>query len=175
MSLLLCHPILYNLWNVSIAYLIKQCKISNLVGLRLLQNSRGILTIGRGKSWSSNYMTPLCDNYQTAHFEISSNCLFCGNSDKNYGEKGGYQLILVRIFNFQSMPSMSWRHVIKGMINGSVVSIQEWNISKTSMPRFMFTIFATTKNRALIHAWCWHEKKKSETGLSPGTQKGGVW
>ena len=47
--------------------------------------------------------------------------------------------------------------------NGSVVSIQEWNISKTSMPRFMFAIFATTKNRASIHAWCWHETKKSES------------
>ena len=102
-----------------------------------------ILTIGWGKRWSSNYMTPLCDNYQTAHFENSSNCMFCGNSDKNYGEKGGYQLILVRIFNFQSMPSMSWRHAIKGMTNGSVVSIQEWNSS--------------------IHAWCWHEKIKSES------------
>ena len=106
---------------------------------------KGILTIGWGKRWSSNNMTPLCDNYQTVHFEISSNCLFCGNSDKNYGEKGGYQLILVRIFNFQSMPSMSGRHAIKGMTNGSVVSIQECNILKTSLPRFMFTIFATTK------------------------------
>ena len=108
-------------------------------------------------------MTPLFDNYQTAHFEISSNCLFCCNSDKNYGERGGYQLILVRIFNFQWMPSMSWRHAIKGMTNGSVVSIQEWNIFKTSMPRFMFTIFAKKKSRASIHAWCWHEKKKSES------------
>ena len=124
---------------------------------------KGILTIGWGKRWSSNYMTPLCDNYQTAHFEISSNCLFCGNSDKNYGEKGVYQLILVRISNFQSMPSMSGRHAIKGMTNGSVVSIQEWNIFKTSLPRFMFTIFATTKNTASFHAWCWHEKKKSES------------
>ena len=97
-------------------------------------------------------MTPICDNYQTAYFENSSNCLFCGNSDKNYGEKGGYQLILVRIFNFQSMPSVSWRHAIKGMTNGSVVSIQEWNMFKTSMPRFMFTTFAPTKNRASIHA-----------------------
>ena len=104
-------------------------------------------------------MTPLCDNYPTAHF----NGLFCGNSDKNYGEKGGCQLILVQIFNFQSMPSMSWRHAIKGMTNGSVASIQELNIFKTSIPRFMFTIFATTKNRASIHAWCWHEKKKSES------------
>ena len=107
---------------------------------------KGILTFGWGKRWSSKYMTPLCDNYQTAHVEISSNCLFCGNSDKNFGEKGGYQLILVRIFNFQSMPSKSWRHAMKGMINGSVVSIQEWNMFKTSMSRFMFTIFATTKN-----------------------------
>ena len=49
---------------------------------------KGILTIRWGKRWSSNYMTPLCDKYQTAHFEISSNCLFCGNSDKNYGKKG---------------------------------------------------------------------------------------
>ena len=106
-------------------------------------------------------MTPYCDNYQTAHFEISSNCLFCGNSDKNYAEKGGYQLIIVRIFNFQLMPSMSWRHAIKGMTNGSVVSIQEWNIFTTSMSSFIFTIFATTKHRASIHAWCWHEKKKS--------------
>ena len=96
-------------------------------------------------------------------FEISSNCLFCGNSYKNYGKKGGYQLILVRIFNFQSMPSMSRRHAIKGLKNGSVVSIQEWNMFKTSMPRFMFTIFATTKNRASIHAWCWYEKKKSQS------------
>ena len=113
--------------------------------------------------WSSNYMTSLCDNYQTAHFEIISNYLFCGNTDKNYFERGGYQLILVGIFNFQSMPSMSWRHAIKGMTNGSVVSIQEWNIFKNSMPRFIFTIFSTTKNWASIHAWCWHEKKKSES------------
>ena len=124
---------------------------------------KGILTSGWGKRWSSNYMTPLCDNYQSAYLEISSKYLFCGNSDKNHGEKGGYQLILVRIFNFQSMPSMSWRHAIKGMTNGSVVSIQEWNIFMTSMPRFMFTIFATTKNRASIHASCWHEKKRSES------------
>ena len=124
---------------------------------------KGILTIGWEKRWSFNYMTLLCDNYQRAHFEISSICLFCGNSDKNYGEKGGYQLILVRIFNFQSMPSMSWRHAIKGITNGSVVSIQEWNMFRTSMPRFMFTIFATTKHRASFHAWYWHEKKKSES------------
>ena len=118
---------------------------------------KGILTIGWWKRWSSIYMTPLCANYQTAHFEIRSNCLFCGNSDKNYGEKGGYQLILVRIFNFQSMPSVSWRHTIKGMTNGSVVSIQEWHIFKTSMPRFMFTIFATTNkysiNSCLMLTW----------------------
>ena len=48
-------------------------------------------------------------------------------------------------------------------LGGSVVSIQEWNIFNTSMPRFMFTIFGTKKNRASIHAWCWHEKKKSES------------
>ena len=47
-----------------------------------------------GKRWGSNYMTPLCDNYQTAHFDISSNCLFCGNSEKNYGEKDGRSIIL---------------------------------------------------------------------------------
>ena len=49
---------MYNLWTVAIAYLIKQCE----------------------PAWT-NYMTPLC---QTAHFDISSNCLFCGYSDKNY-------------------------------------------------------------------------------------------
>ena len=130
---------------------------------------KGILTIGWGKRWSSNYITPLCDNYQTAHFEISSNCLFCGNSDKNYGEKGGYQLILVRIFNFQSMPSMSWRHAIKGMTNGSDVSIQEWNIFKTSMPRFMFTIFTTkTKTEHQFMPDVDMKRKSLKAGLSPG-------
>ena len=136
---------------------------------------KGILTIGWGKRWSSNYMTALCDNYQTAHLEISSNCLFCGNSDKNYGEKGEYQLILVTIFNFQSMPSMSWRHAIKGMTNGSVVTIQEWNIFKTSMPRFMFTIFATTNKIEHQFMPVVDMKRKSlKAGLSPGTKRVGV-
>ena len=40
---------------------------------------------------------------------------------------------------------------------GAVVSMQGLNIFKTSMPRLIFTILATTKNRASIHAWCWHE------------------
>ena len=132
---------------------------------------KGILTIGWGKRWSSNYMTPLCDNYQTAHSEISSNCLFCGNSDKNYGGRGGYQLILVRIFNFQPMASMSWRHTIKGMTNGSVVSIQECNIFKTSMPRFMFTICATTKKEHQFMPDVGMKRKSLKTGLSPGTQR----
>ena len=78
-------------------------------------------------------------------------------------ENDGYELILIRIFNFQLMPSMSWKHAIKGMTHGPDVSMQELNIFKTSMPRFMFTIFAGTKNRASIHAWCWHEKKKVES------------
>ena len=105
-------------------------------------------------------------------FWISSNSLFCGNSDKKYGEKGGYQLILVRIFKFQSMPSMSWRHAIKG----SVVSIQEWNIFKTSMPRFMFTIFATTTK--IEHQFMPDvdmKRKSLKAGLSPGTQRVGIW
>ena len=33
-------------------------------------NFKGILTIGWGKRWSFNYMTPLCDNYQTAHLKL---------------------------------------------------------------------------------------------------------
>ena len=43
----------------------------------------------------SSYMTHLFDNYQTTLFIISSNCLFCGKSDKNYGDKDVYELILV--------------------------------------------------------------------------------
>ena len=39
------------------------------------------------ENWCSSYMTHLLDNYQTTLFDISSNCLFCGNSDKNYGDK----------------------------------------------------------------------------------------
>ena len=35
--------------------------------------------------------------------------------------------------------------MVQHATNGSVVSIQELYIFKTSMPRFMFTIFATTK------------------------------
>ena len=40
------------------------------------------------------------DNYQTTLFDISTNCLVCGNSDKIYGDKDGHELIFVRIFNF---------------------------------------------------------------------------
>ena len=125
---------------------------------------KGILTIGCRKRWSSNYMTPLCDNYQTAHFEISSNCLFCGNSDKNYGEKAGYQLILVRIFNFQSMPSMSWRHAIKGMTN--MVQLYPYKngiYSRHACQGLCLPYLQQQKNRASIRAWCWHENKKSES------------
>ena len=96
-----------------------------------------ILTIGWGKRWSSNYMTPLCDNYQTAHFEISSNCLFCGNSDNNYGEKGGYQLYPYK--------------------NGIC--------SRLPCQGLCLPYLQKKKNRASFHAWCWHEKKKSERWL----------
>ena len=41
-------------------------------------------------------------NYHTNLFDISSNCLVCGNSDKNYGDKDGYEVTLVWIFDFQS-------------------------------------------------------------------------
>ena len=33
--------------------------------------------------------------------------MFCGNSDKDYGNKDVYELIPVWIFDFQSMPSLS--------------------------------------------------------------------
>ena len=97
-------------------------------------------------------MTPLCDNYQKAHFEISSNCLFCGNSDKNYAEKGGYQLILVQIFNFQSMPSMSWRHAIKGMINGQLYPYKNGINSRLPCQGLCLPYLQQQKNRASIHA-----------------------
>ena len=48
------------------------------------------------------------DNYHTFFFYISSNCLVCGNSDKNYGDKDGYEETFVWIFDFQSMPSLSY-------------------------------------------------------------------
>ena len=53
MYLVLRHPILYNVSIVPIAYLIKQCGITNLVGWWLLQSSVGILTIDWWKSWGS--------------------------------------------------------------------------------------------------------------------------
>ena len=107
---------------------------------------------------------------------ISSNCLFCGNSDKNYGEQDGYELVLVWIFNFQSMPTMSWRDAIKGMTNGPLVSMQELNIFKTSMPRCMFTIFATTtKIGHQFMPGVGMKRKSLKAGLSPRTQRVGVW
>ena len=138
---------------------------------------KGILTIGWGKRWSSNYITPLCDNYQTAHFEISSNCLFCGNSDKNYGEKGGYQLILVRIFNFQSMPSMSWRHAIKGMTNGSDVSIQEWNIFRLPCQDLCLPYLQQKQKQSINSCLMltWKEKVWKLASVLVGTQRVCVW
>ena len=59
------------------------------------------------ENWCSSYMTYLFDNDQTTLFDISSNFMFCGNSHKNYGDKDVYELILVWIFDFQSMPSLS--------------------------------------------------------------------
>ena len=47
------------------------------------------------------------DNYHTNLLDISSNYLVCGNSDKNY-DKDGYEVTLVWIFDFQSMPSLSY-------------------------------------------------------------------
>ena len=49
---------------------------------------KGIRTIGWGKRWNSNYMTHLCDNYQTAHFEISPNCLFLWQFRQELWRKG---------------------------------------------------------------------------------------
>ena len=57
------------------------------------------------KNWCSSHS--LFDNYQTTLFDISSNFMFCGNSDKDYGGKDVYELTLVWIFDFQSMPSLS--------------------------------------------------------------------
>ena len=34
------------------------------------------------------------------YFDISSYCLFCGNSDKNYGKNDGYELICVQTLDF---------------------------------------------------------------------------
>ena len=59
------------------------------------------------ETWCSIYMTHPLDIYQTTVFIISSNCLFYGNSDIDYGDKDVHELILVWIFDFQSMPSLS--------------------------------------------------------------------
>ena len=145
-AILLRHPILYNVLIVPIAYLIKQCRITNLVGWWPLQSSIGILTIDLGKSWWS-WENNWCSSYMTHPFwqlsDISSNWLVCGNSDKNYGDKDGHELILVWIFDFQSMLSLSSEHVITGITNGPIVSVHELNIFKTCMLWMMFTVFAT--------------------------------
>ena len=93
------------------------------------------------ENWYSSYITQCFDNYQTTLFIISSNFLFSGNSDKNYGDKDVCELILVWIFDFQSMPSLSWGHVIKEIMIGLILSVQELNIFQTSMLWMMLTIF----------------------------------
>ena len=166
---------------VPIAYLIKQCRITNLVGWWPLQSSIGILTIDWGKSWGSwennwcsSYMTYLFDNYQTTLFDISSNCLVCGNSDNNYGDKDGHELILAWIFHFQSMPSLSSKHVIARITNGPIVSVQELNIFKTCMLWMMFTIFATKKLEHQFLSDADMKRKIPKPGTNPGTQQVGV-
>ena len=72
------------------------------------------------------------------------------------------------------MPSMSWRRAIKGMTNGSVASIQELNIFKTSMPRFMFTILQQQKIEHQFMPDVDMKRQSLKAGLSPGTQRVGV-
>ena len=107
----------------------------------------------------SSYMTHLFDNYQTTLFIISSNCLFCGKSDKNYGDKDVYELILVWCLTSNRCPHCLGGMWHKEIINGPIISLQEFNIFKTSMLWMMFTTF-TKKNTASIPVWCWHEKIK---------------
>ena len=114
------------------------------------------------------------DNYQTTLFDISSNCLVCGNSDKNYSDKDGHELILVWIFDFQSMLSLSSEHVITGITNGPIVSVQELNIFKTCMLWMMFTVFATKKSEHQFLSDADMKRKIPKPGTNPGTQQVGV-
>ena len=130
---------------------------------------KGILTIGWGKRWSSNYMTPLCDNNQTTHSEISSNCLFCGNSDKNYGEKGGYQFRLpVDAFNVLETCDkrdgkwFSCIHTRMEYIQDFHSKVYVYHICKTKI-KHQFMPDVDMKRKSL------------KAGLSPGTQRVGVW
>ena len=59
--------------------------------------------ISWGKGWCSNYTNYL---QYASLFDISSYCLFCGNSDKNYVKKDGYEMICVQTLDFQA-------HVLK--------------------------------------------------------------
>ena len=126
------------------------------------------------KNWCSSYMTHPFDNYRTTLFDISSNCLVRGNSDKKYGDKEWHELILVWIFDFQSMPSLSYEYVIKGITNGPVVSVQELNIFKTFMLWMMFTIFATKKLEHQFLSDGDMKRKRPKPGINPGTQREGV-
>ena len=102
----------------------------------------------------------------TCLFDISSYCLFCGNSDKNSGKKDGYELICV-----QTSRSMSWRLVINGMLNGPVVSVQDLEMLKTCMSLMLFTILAAESLKPTgkfrnNHAWGWYEKWKDSDHAS---------
>ena len=92
---------MYNVLIVPIAYLINQCRIIIwLVGdyykaqLVYLQSTDGNIGELRERLMFQLHDTSF-GNYHTNLFDISSNCLVCGNSDKNYGDKDGYEVTLV--------------------------------------------------------------------------------
>ena len=133
---------------------------------------KGILTIGWGKRWSSNYMKPLCDNYQTAHFEIISNRLFCGK----FRQKGWVSIdpcsnIQLPVDAFNVLEACDKRgdkwfsciHTIMEYIQDFHPKVYVYHICNNKKIEHQFTPDVDMKRRSL------------KADLSPGTQRTGVW
>ena len=122
------------------------------------------------ENWCSSYMTNLFDNYQTTLFDISSNYLVCGNYGKNYGDTNRHELILVWIFDFQSIPSLSYEHVIKGKMNDPY---KNWPCLRPACYGWCLP-YLQQKIEYQFLSEVDMKRTRPKPGINPGTQRLGV-
>ena len=111
-----------------------------------------------GKNWCPGYMTHLLAITTQIFLTLVPIVWFVAIQTRTTATRMGMRWPLCEYSTFNQDFTVLLEHVIKGMTNGPIVSLQELNIFKTCMLWMMFTIF--TKYRASIPVWCWHEKKK---------------